>query len=259
MEVLAPVADLGQQAALLLVIDQLMADGFLEERNALPHTARYHQPDFDAAPVMARDSGGNLNLTILSQFENRTLLTQWASDLQVRHPINVVIADDYLDPRLAAINRWQLQQCRPWLLIKLTGAQPLIGPYFTPGEAGAPCWSCLAVRLRYNQPVRLWLQGEAQADTRPVPIRYDADTVTRVAAMAAVLAQPLLDRRFGYGLHAIDAEGGTSTEHPVTHRPQCATCGDPYLFTQRSAAAVALQASPKTYAQDGGFRSRTPA
>ena len=257
MEVLAPVADLGQQAVLLLTIDQLIADGFLEERNA-PNPVRYHHPDFDAAPVMTHDSGDSLELTILSQFDNRTLLTQWASALQVSHPINVVIADEYLDPRLAVINRSQLQQQRPWLLIKLTGEQPLIGPYFTPSEIGSPCWNCLAVRLRYNQPVRLWLQGGEQADTRPVPIRYDAAAVHRMAGMAAGLAQSLIDGQFRHGLRAINVEDGNSTEHPVSPRPQCAECGDPYLFTQRSTAGIALQASPKAYAEDGGFRSRTP-
>src|SRR5918992_3006754 len=44
----------------------------------------------------------------------------------------VVLAEDYLDPRLAEFDRRSRTDGRPWLLVKPVGAVPWIGPLFRP-------------------------------------------------------------------------------------------------------------------------------
>jgi bacteriocin biosynthesis cyclodehydratase domain-containing protein len=64
----------------------------------------------------------------------------------------VAVVDDYLDPRLTAVNTLMLALGRPWLLTKPVGTASWVGPTFVPGVSA--CWSCLAERLRRNTPPR---------------------------------------------------------------------------------------------------------
>ena len=48
----------------------------------------------------------------------------------------MVVADDYLDPRLEAINRSSLENGSAWMLVRLAGTVPWIGPSFVPGKTG---------------------------------------------------------------------------------------------------------------------------
>lgn len=258
LDILARVDDLRLQAVLLHSIEQLLAQGMLVEHTPASTAVVYQRPDFRAASHTEPSPHRDLTLTILSQYANRALFVQWASALHVQRPTTVVVGDDYLDPRLAALNRQYLHDQRAWLLLKPTGHQPLLGPYLTSVKHQTPCWDCLACRMRRNQPVRLWLQGGPQADTLAVPIRYDPDAITRALELALAPAQQLLDGQLPRCVCALDLDAGSWTRHLVQRRPQCPTCGDRYLFTQHSSAGVVLHASPNIATQDGGWRSRTP-
>ena len=59
---------------------------------------------------------------------------------------------DYLDARLAELNRQHLADRTPWLLVQPSGIFPLVGPVFSPGESA--CWTCLSDRMRRNREIK---------------------------------------------------------------------------------------------------------
>ncbi len=261
IEVLDSVGGVGPQAVCLMTIDRLIEDGYLEERAVSQANTSYVQPDVDAEPERAFTTADGLELTILSQFDNPALWVEWGNTLKITQPTGLVIVDDYLDLRLAEINRTYKRQGRPWLLMKPTGHQPLLGPYFIRTQGETPCWHCLAARLSLNQPVRHWLQSVSEMAFLPLPIYYDREAVTRVLAMATAPAQELLDLRPACRVWSFDPDDGSPVAHTVNHRPQCTVCGDPYLFTQNSSAHLSLASldpSPKSQSRDGGYRTCTP-
>src|ERR1700722_14476745 len=75
----------------------------------------------------------------------------------VDHPgdLTVVLVDDYLDRRLAEVNRQRLTQKQEWLLVQPTGIFPLIGPIFSHGKSA--CWTCLADRMKWNRQIKAFL------------------------------------------------------------------------------------------------------
>ena len=75
--------------------------------------------------------------------------------------LQVVLVDDYLDDRLAEVNRLALASGRPWMPVKPVGRQVWLGPIFAPGVTG--CWECLAQRLRSNRQMEGFLQRRSGA------------------------------------------------------------------------------------------------
>ena len=56
--------------------------------------------------------------------------------------LTVTLVSDYLEGRLAELNRQHLSDRTPWLLVQPSGIFPLVGPVFTPGRR-APVGSVL--------------------------------------------------------------------------------------------------------------------
>ena len=56
--------------------------------------------------------------------------------------LTVTLVNDYLERRLAELNRQRVADRTPWLLVQPSGAFPLVGPLFNPGRtapAGPAC------------------------------------------------------------------------------------------------------------------------
>ena len=66
--------------------------------------------------------------------------------------LTIVLVRDYLDGRLAELNRQHLADRTPWLLVQPSGVFPLVGPVFVPRESA--CWTCLSDRMRRNREIR---------------------------------------------------------------------------------------------------------
>ncbi|WP_328763695.1 MULTISPECIES: TOMM precursor leader peptide-binding protein [unclassified Streptomyces] len=173
----------------------------------------------------------------------------------------LVLCDDYLSPQLAAVDAAHRAAGRPWVLAKLCGTDPWVGPFFVPGSG--PCWHCLAVRLRGHRhsevPVRraLGLDG-------PVP-RPAAGLAagTALAVNLAVLESAkwlagLRDPEQGH-VRTFDTLRLRTASHPVGRRPQCAACGDPGLVARRTGEPFVPVSRPKAAATGGGDRALTAA
>jgi oxazoline/thiazoline synthase len=170
----------------------------------------------------------------------------------------VAVTDDYLRPELAAINDAMLAAGGRWVLIKPTGLEPWIGPLFEPGATG--CWTCLRHRLNGNRQVERYLIGMV-GDHALVPEHPPAIAPAATAA-AGLLAGELARVIVSDGspvLHGtmvtIDLRTLRTDEHTLIRRPQCRSCGDPGLMTQRE-PKVTIQSRPVSHWTAGGLRTQ---
>ncbi len=144
---------------------------------------------------------------------------------------SIVVCEDYLDPRLGAVNARHLASGHPWLLTRPTGAEAWIGPIFRPGAAA--CWACLATRLEGSRDETHLLRRVLGHRAFPAAPQA-ALPASRMAALqiaALELAKWLAgmrdeERQAIYILDMISLRGG---HHAVHRRPQCAACGTPGL------------------------------
>ena len=110
--------------------------------------------------------------------------------------LTVTLVSDYLEGRLAELNRQHLSDRTPWLLVQPSGIFPLVGPVFSPGKSA--CWACLAERMKRNREVKAFL---------------DRRQARRVAA------SPLARDMFGQKRHpACGRRDRESDRHRLSHR-----------------------------------------
>ena len=65
--------------------------------------------------------------------------------------LTITLVNDYLDRRLAEMNRQRVDDKAAWLLVQPSGVFPLVGPVFKPGESA--CWNCLFDRMIRNREI----------------------------------------------------------------------------------------------------------
>ena len=176
--------------------------------------------------------------------------------------LTVVLCDDYLEARLAEVNRRQLASRAPWMLVRPRGIEPLFGPVFRANE-GAPCWDCLAYRQRSHQEVHNFLRNSAGEEAAFRAFASDPAVLEALYGLiAAEIAKWLvLEKDAPIHEHAIAMHVGTfaSSRHRVLRRPQCKACGDEALYRpDRPPAALSLESSPKSVSNSGGTRTVAP-
>lgn len=181
-------------------------------------------------------------------------------DLSLPGDLSVVVCDDYLDHGLLGVDEEHRRTGTPWLLLKPTGAQVWVGPFFTPGEGA--CWRCLAARLAANRPAEAHVQavrGRLGPAARPaVGLPSVAATATEVAALEAT--KWLAGYRHGgqREIWSYDSLDMRVTQHEVRRIPQCPGCGDPDLVSSRMRAPVRLTSRVKRSRDGGSHRSASP-
>ena len=177
--------------------------------------------------------------------------------------LHLVLTDDYLDESHAETNRCHLASGTPWILIKVGGMMPLIGPVFRPADEGAPCWSCLAHRLRGNREVDTFLRtvdGPAAAMPPSAVVPPLEGAMRNLAALEIAKWIVVGESSLLHG-RVVSAHTLTFSDegHSVVQRPQCAVCGDFDLRRpDREALPVRLRPSPKPVRNSGGTRSVPP-
>ena len=184
------------------------------------------------------------------------------SDLGVRvvkrtPDLTVTLVNDYLERRLAELNRQRVSERTPWLLVQPSGAFPLVGPVFSPGKGG--CWTCLFDRMIRNREVKGFLD---RGSARPVAVSPLARNTLGQGAIqfAALEVAKAIATGFRTELndHIIshDLLGSSIVKHYVAARPQCPTCGSKKLRDPRRAPApIELSAGAKLVMTSGGYRT----
>lgn len=216
----------------------------------------YLQPDFSAPPVRLQASE-QIDIVLLAAALDSTAAGHWAAAVATQAPapapLTIVFCDDYLDPRLGAIDAGQRAAGRPWLPVRPAGEQAMAGPLFTPhaGTASA-CWHCLAHRWQRNHPARAAQGGPPHDSGRCPPVRAGADLIaTRLQALLPTVQRLLAHTDAAQTVWTLEP----LQAHPVAARPQCPHCGTPGLMALRQREPIAPVPGTHAARADGGWRS----
>ena len=174
--------------------------------------------------------------------------------------LTVTLASDYLDKRLAELNRQHLSDRTPWLLVQPSGIFPLVGPVFSPGNSA--CWTCLAARMQRNREVRGMLDRRQARCVAVSPLARHLFGQSGIQLAALEIAKAIAtDFRTDLSDHIIslDLTGSTIVKHYVAPRPQCPSCGRKKMRDPRRAPAPPeLGAPSKLVMTSGGYRTVSP-
>ncbi len=174
--------------------------------------------------------------------------------------LTVVLASDYLEARLDAVNRRHLSAGTPWLLVQPSGIFPLVGPVFRPGEGA--CWVCLAERMRRNREIKAFLDRSDARRVATSPLVRDVVGHGAVQLAAVEIAKAIATGfRTDLRDHVVslDLMGSNVARHYVSTRPQCPVCGRAELRDPgRAPAPITLQTGSKLMMTSGGYRAVSP-
>jgi oxazoline/thiazoline synthase len=165
----------------------------------------------------------------------------------------IVLTDDYLHNDLIAFNQEALARHRPWLLVKPTGSEILLGPLFLPGKTG--CWECLAHRFRSAQKITNYLQEKIGASApRPHPLPSLPSTFQTALSIAATEVAKWVacgqNENLEGTIVTFDVLSLTTQSHPLVQRPQCPCCGNPHALAAQQSAPVILQSRRKVSSEE---------
>ncbi len=172
--------------------------------------------------------------------------------------LTVVVTDDYLNPELAEINRYQHATGGRWMIAKPGGYWSWFGPTFSGDTA---CWECLRQRMDSNRMVEQYLhqfgglQEAAILGVSSLPASRSAiDSLTALAVVRLIATDvsPSVDGK----IVSLDTRTGEVAEHQVVRLPQCPVCGDPKVMDIDP--VIRFEGLPVVFSADGGFRSVPP-
>jgi len=175
--------------------------------------------------------------------------------------LTVTLVSDYLEGRLAELNRQHLSDHTPWMLVQPSGIFPLVGPVFSPGKSA--CWTCLAERMKRNREVKAFLDRRQARCVAVSPLARHGFGQSAIQLAAVEIAKAIATD-FRTDLHdhliSLDLLGSTIVKHYVAARPQCPTCGRKELRDPgRAPVPVELGAGGKLIMTSGGYRAVSPA
>ena len=185
-------------------------------------------------------------------------LSELGVDIVKRSPeLTVTLVNDYLERRLAELNKQRVSDKVPWLLVQPSGVFPLVGPVFNPGESA--CWTCLFDRMIRNREIKGFLE---RGPARPVavsPLTHNTLGQNAIQFAAVEIAKAVASGfRTDLRDHiaSFDLLGATIAKHYVARRPQCPTCGSKKLQNPRRAPQpIENGPSAKLIMTSGGYRS----
>jgi oxazoline/thiazoline synthase len=171
--------------------------------------------------------------------------------------LTVTLVNDYLEERLAELNREHLSDGTPWLLVQPSGVAPLVGPVLSPGNGA--CWACLADRMTRNREVKGLLDRRQARRIAVSPLVRQPFGQSAIQLAAVEIARAIAtDFRTELRDHivSLDLSGSTIVKHFVAARPQCPACGNKKLRDPRRAPVpIELDAGGKLVMTSGGYRS----
>jgi oxazoline/thiazoline synthase len=171
--------------------------------------------------------------------------------------LTATLVSDYLEGRLAELNRQHLSDRAPWLLVQPSGIFPLVGPVFSPGKSA--CWTCLSDRMIRNREVKALLDRAPGHRVVVSPLVQNTVGQSAVQLAAAEIAKAIATGfRTDLSDHimSLDLLGSTIVKHYVAARPQCPACGRKGLRDpKRAPVPVELVGGAKLVMTSGGYRT----
>jgi len=171
--------------------------------------------------------------------------------------LRVTLVNDYLERRLVELNYQRVSDRSRWLLAQPSGAFPLVGPVFSPGESA--CWTCLFDRMIRNREVKGFLDRGAARAVVPSPLTRNAVGQGGIQLAALEIAKAIATEfrtELTDHIVSLDLLGSTIAKHYVARRPQCPTCGVKKLLDpRRSPKPIELGPGEKLFMTSGGYRT----
>jgi oxazoline/thiazoline synthase len=198
------------------------------------------------------------SLDVQGEAELGMALNEFGVHVVKRSPdLTVTLVSDYLERRLAELNRERVSERSRWVLVQPSGAFPLVGPVFSPGESA--CWTCLFDRMIRNREVKGFLDRATERPVAASPLVRNTVGQNAIQLAALEIAKAIAtDFRTELRDHivSLDLLGSTIAKHYVTARPQCPTCGRKKLLDpRRSPEPIELGPGDKLFMTSGGYRT----
>ncbi|KZS39008.1 hypothetical protein AWE51_10600 [Aquimarina aggregata] len=174
----------------------------------------------------------------------------------------VVLTTDYLHPDLESVNQEMLDHQIPWLLLKLNGTTPYIGPLILPDNADSACWACLQHRLALHDQESKLYQALAKTNhtiARPVinhPLAQQWGISVALSELVSWMYHDHNDQLFNH-LIAINTKTRKQSTHRVVKRPQCRACGTKEVLSQHP-SPIDLKKEDILSDHLGGYRTVPP-
>jgi oxazoline/thiazoline synthase len=173
--------------------------------------------------------------------------------------LTVTLVNDYLERRLAELNQQRTSDGSRWLLVQPSGAFPLVGPLFSPGESA--CWTCLFDRMVRNREVKGFLDRGPASVVAASPLLRNTVGQSAIQLAAIEIAKAIATgfrTELSDHIVSLDLLGSTIAKHYVSARPQCPTCGRKKLVDPRRAPEpIKLGPGDKLVMTSGGYRTVT--
>ncbi|MGH1539463.1 MAG: TOMM precursor leader peptide-binding protein [Arenicella sp.] len=219
---------------------------------------QYSIPDFTVQPKKVMLAGGVVVYWLSQVVQQAGVVVPMLETLIQEHALQdtaIVITDDYLDPRLLPLHV-QLKEQQDWLLIKLSGNNAMLGPFFSQHRPSAACYQCLLNRLKQNAPVREWYRRYTGSEQYlPVPVVFNQDKISAVIQQLPTVLKRLLDHSSdSIELYLYDTVAESGDYHGLDKRPQCQSCGDPDVFKIANQPPFQLDSVIRESDVDGGYR-----
>ena len=224
-------------------LKRLIERRYIVEASATSNTVQAaYWASLGLPPGMAEQNLANCRVRIEAvDVEGVKEFTKALTDLGVRvvsgrgaADLTITLASDYLERRLAELNKQRVADGTPWLLAQPSGAFPLVGPVFNPGKG--PCWTCLFDRMIRNREVKGFLDRVEAHAVSSSPLIHHPLGQGAIPFAALEIAKAIASGfRTDLNNHIIshDLLGSTTVKHYVAHRPQCPTCGSKKLRDPR--------------------------
>jgi ribosomal protein S12 methylthiotransferase accessory factor len=185
-------------------------------------------------------------------------LTELGVNIVKRSPdLTITLVNDYLEQRLAELNKQRVSDKTPWLLVQPSGVFPLVGPLLDPAQTA--CWTCLFDRMIRNREIKGFLDRGAARAVAVSPLANNVFGQNAIQFAAVEIAKAIASGfRTDLRDHiaSFDLLGATIAKHYVARRPQCPTCGSKKLQNPRRAPQpIENGPSPKLIMTSGGYRS----
>ncbi|MGB0523309.1 MAG: TOMM precursor leader peptide-binding protein [Flammeovirgaceae bacterium] len=254
--------------AVFTTLLQLINSGYITEQKLSfnkAETAYWEELGYDPIRLFERFQQVTIHLTNLGQVNDGLLKeTLQATGLQLtadadRADLMIVLVDDYLHPSLKTINQAAIQHKQPWLLMKLNGSVPWLGPLFDPNEATSACWQCLQHRLRLHDKGNQLYQALTASNTpisKPL-LRHplaEQQALSRAVLEIVSWIDQGTNKHLTNGLISVDTKNHEQVHHTVIKRPQCDSCGDQAILLEHP-KPVTLSLAGQTLNKQGGYRS----
>jgi ribosomal protein S12 methylthiotransferase accessory factor len=219
-------AGAGRDSAARL-LEQMISRGLVESAVSAPYVAQLYRESGVPPQSEGRDrwKNGATVRDLTSSLDGnaiRQALADAGAPLREDGHLQIVAVEDYLDPRLAAVQHECQRKAVPWVLVKVPGTEVWIGPFFTPGRTS--CWRCLEIRLRE----KAWVSSQIAPDGGVLWKPYAPQS--RIRAAAEFAAQEIMrwllempDSLEG-AIWSFSWSSLRADRHPIARLPKCPNC-----------------------------------